>query len=134
MESQEFIQVRHNLVRTQNQIAGLLNISLKSVQSYEQGWRKIPASVEKQLMFLLFLKGDYNPGAKLCWEIKSCPFEWRRKCLAWELRAGHFCWFINGTFCHGHFEATWKNKIEICCQCEVFQQYPYLAMFRSHLL
>lgn len=27
------------------------------------------------------------------------PVEWRENCSAWEFKAGHFCWFINGTFC-----------------------------------
>ncbi len=127
MESQEFVQVRHYLGKTQNQIARLLSVSPKSVQSFEQGWRNVPTSVERQLIFLLFLKGASNGRTRQCWEVTGCPREWRKDRAAWEFRAGHFCWFINGTFCHGRFEGNWKNKVEICRQCAVFRSIvPFL--------
>lgn len=120
MESREFAQMRHYLGKTQNQMALLLCVSPKSVQSFEQGWRNVPASVERQLLFLLFLKRDSISADKQCWEIRDCPAEWREKCAAWEFQAGHYCWFINGTFCRGRFEHTWKKKLEICRSCQVF--------------
>lgn len=49
------------------------------------------------------------------------PVEWRENCSAWEFKAVHFCWFINGTFCQGRLEESWEKKIKICRDCKVFQ-------------
>ena len=53
MESKEFKMFRSRLERTQKEMAQLLGISIKAVHSYEQGWRKIPGHVERQIYFLL---------------------------------------------------------------------------------
>ena len=121
MYSREFIQIRHRLGRTQDQLARLLCVSPKAIQSYEQGWRKIPTSVERQLLFLLSLKSSLDENARPCWEIQNCPAGWRENCTAWEFRAGHFCWFINGTFCEGERKDSWEKKIQLCRQCKVFR-------------
>jgi DNA-binding XRE family transcriptional regulator len=55
MDKTEFSQIRHRLGKTQAQIAQLLGVSPKAIQSFEQGWRNIPTHVERQLLFLLFL-------------------------------------------------------------------------------
>ncbi len=121
MKDTEFARVRHYLGKTQEQIARCLCVSVKAVQSFEQGWRKIPASAERQLLFLLALKnkqyGDDNP----CWDTENCPQEWRDQCIAWELGAGDFCWFLNGTFCQGRRHKSWADKIELCRECNVFK-------------
>jgi transcriptional regulator with XRE-family HTH domain len=58
MDSNEFKQLRHKLKKTQKQVAQLLGTSLKAVHSYEQGWRPVPAYVERQMFFLISaLKG-----------------------------------------------------------------------------
>ena len=120
MNSNEFSMVRHALGKTQSELARLLCVSVKAIQSFEQGWRKIPVSVERQLLFLLALKMSANGDIPRCWEIKNCPVERRENCPAWEFRAGHFCWFINGTLCHGELQASWDSKIKLCRQCEVY--------------
>jgi DNA-binding XRE family transcriptional regulator len=125
MENKEFSRIRAYLRVTQNQLAGLLCISPKAIQSYEQGWRNIPAYAERQLLLLLFLNRSLYKDNKPCWKILNCPIEWREKCSVWELKNGDFCWFINGTFCHGKNHGSWKKKIKICRQCEVFK--PILA-------
>jgi len=120
MQNTEFSAIRHYLGKSQKKLALLLCVSTKAIQSYEQGWRIIPSSAERQLLFLLSLKKQSNEGSRPCWEIKKCPDEWRLNCSAWEFKAGHFCWFINGTFCQGRSEENWEKKIEICRQCKVF--------------
>ncbi|MFC2005926.1 helix-turn-helix domain-containing protein [Chloroflexota bacterium] len=120
MDTKEFSQIRHYLGKSQSQLARLLCISHKAVQSFEQGWRTIPASAERQLLFHLFLKRSSDENTKTCWEIKSCPDEWKDKCSAWEFKAGHLCWYINGTFCQGERQEDWRKKIKLCQQCEVF--------------
>ena len=121
MDSKEFAQIRRTLGKTQEQLARILSVSYKAVQSFEQGWRNIPVSAERQLLFLLSLKRSLDEDTKPCWEMRNCPVEERENCSAWEFKAGHFCWFINGTFCQGCFQESWKEKSMICRQCEVFR-------------
>jgi DNA-binding XRE family transcriptional regulator len=121
MDSKEFSSIRRSLGKTQGELAHLLCISHKSIQSFEQGWRNIPASAERQLLFLLSLKRSTDGKTDPCWEVRNCPAEWRVKCTAWEFRAGYFCWFINGTFCQGQCQEDWDKKIKLCRQCEVFR-------------
>ncbi|MFC2046665.1 helix-turn-helix domain-containing protein [Chloroflexota bacterium] len=121
MERKEFSKIRHYLGKSQNQLARLLCVSPKAIQSFEQGWRNIPVNAERQLLFLLSLKRSLGESTSPCWEIRNCPMEWRENCAAWEFGAGHFCWFINGTFCQGKQCESWSKKIKLCRQCEVFR-------------
>ncbi len=121
MDSKEFSNMRHFLGKTQGELARLLCVSPKAIQSFEQGWRNITASVERQILFLLALKRSSDEIIKPCWEIRNCPTEWRRNCTAWEFKAGYFCWFINGTFCQGECQENWGKKISLCRECEVFR-------------
>jgi DNA-binding XRE family transcriptional regulator len=121
MEKEELITIREQLGKTQSQLAELLGVSHKAVQSFEQGWRNIPVHIERQVLFLLALK---NPSNKLnlpCWVIIKCSDENRKNCPAWELQIGHLCWFINGTICQGKRQSSWQEKMKICRQCVVFQ-------------
>jgi DNA-binding XRE family transcriptional regulator len=99
MESNEFSGIRKYLGKTQSELAGLLCVSTKAIQSFEQGWRNISASAERQLLFLLYLKNNIARDTYPCWDTQNCPIEWRENCIAWEFKAGHLCWYINGTFC-----------------------------------
>ena len=121
MTSNEFKKFRKKLEKTQRQMAHLLGVSIKAVHSYEQGWRSVPAHVERQILFLVSrLKG--NPrNRKPCWERKECPTEKKEMCPAWEFRAGDLCWFICGTICDGHVHKTWKEKMKFCRSCEVIK-------------
>ncbi len=72
MERKKFAQARAQLGKTQKALAELLGVSLKAVQSYEQGWRSIPAHIEKQIYFLLVnQRGTKKPTQKECWHIKN---------------------------------------------------------------
>ena len=114
----EFSDARARLGKTQTQMAVLLRTSPKTIQSYEQGWRAVPAHAERQVLFLLSLKGN-RKGQKACWTIKKCSPEKRLNCPAWEFNAGMLCWFINGTMCEGKAQRDWKTKMKICRSCEV---------------
>ena len=118
MDKNEFAKVRTILGKTQTQIAELLRVSPKAIQSYEQGWRSIPAHVERQLLFLLSLKGN-TKHQKSCWAVRKCSSENRRNCPAWEFKAGRLCWFINGTMCEGRAQLDWQEKMKICRACDV---------------
>lgn len=78
MDSKEFSHIRNRLSKTQKQMAQLLGTSEKAVQGYEQGWRNVPAHVERQLLFLLS-RIEEKTGRKPCWTIKKCPVELRRQ-------------------------------------------------------
>ncbi len=121
MQSKELSGIRNYLDKTQSELAQLLCVSTKAVQSWEQGWRNIPAGIERQLLLLLSLRKKMDKSDKPCWKIKNCPYEWRKKCSAWEFRAGNLCWFINGTFCEGSLEKDWAKKIKKCRNCDVFK-------------
>ena len=120
MDSQEFSRYRKRLNKTQVQTAQLLGTSVKAVHSYEQGWRKVPAHVERQLYFLASRMRAGRKSQKPCWAVKRCPPEHRRQCPAWEFQAGRLCWFINGTICEGEAHGNWREKMKICKNCEVW--------------
>ena len=96
MDNKEFSQSRRFLGKTQEELAYLLCVSPKAIQSFEQGWRKIPASAERQLLLLLFVKGSSSECGRSCWKIRKCPLEWKKQCPAWEFKTHQFCWFVNG--------------------------------------
>ena len=122
MEGSEFYQIRKYLRKSQSQIAGLLSISSKTVQSYEQRLRKVPPHIAQQMEFFLSLKRAHSEEPiKPCWEITDCPPEWRTNCFVWELKANYFCWFVNGTFCQGHVQKNWNEKHRLCRECEVYK-------------
>jgi DNA-binding XRE family transcriptional regulator len=121
MEKIEFSKIRRHLGKTQRQLALLLGTSSKAIQSFEQGWRNVSVHTERQLLLLLALKSSLGKKAKPCWLICKCPPKHRQDCPASEFRAGHICWFINGTFCRGKVQESWPKKMKICRQCQVFQ-------------
>ncbi len=119
MDSEKFLLARKKLGKTQKQLAELLGASLKAVHSYEQGWRSVPAHVERQLFFLVSTKRGNQKGRKSCWVIKKCPPDRKKECPAWEFQAGRLCWFINGTICEGVVQKDWHTKMKVCRNCEV---------------
>lgn len=123
MEKTEFAYLRRSLGKTQKQLAQLLGTSIKAVHSYEQGWRSIPAHVERQLFFLVYQRLAKDKAQKPCWTIKQCPVERRNSCPAWEFNTHNLCWFISGTICEGSPQKTWKEKMKICRACDVFKAF-----------
>ena len=119
MDRSEFKRIRKRLNKTQKQMAQLLGVSLKAVHSYEQGWRVIPPAVERHLYFLVSLPALAR-NRRPCWEIKNCPPDHRRQCPAAEFYNGNMCWVVNGSFCSGADQGSWKAKMAICRTCPVF--------------
>ena len=124
MERSEFKDIRARLNKTQKELAQLLGVSIKAIHSYEQGWRRIPHHVERQLLFLLsrIILNNDTPSDR-CWDIMNCPEKRLKKCPAWEFKAGDLCWFINGTKCSGEAHNTWEDKMQECKTCKVFQRF-----------
>ncbi len=132
MESEEFKYVRKRLKKTQREMAQLLGTSIRAVNSYEQGWRKVPVHGERQALFLVYMKQRTSKSHEPCWTTKKCPVERRKRCPAWEFEAGDLCWFINGTICEGTVREDWGEKMRICRKCEVLQ--PLLNPEGGHSL
>ena len=120
MDNKEFHSLRKKLQKTQKEMSQLLGTSLKAIQSFEQGWRKVPVHVERQVLFLQTLKRGASEEVRPCWDIRGCPPETQQACPAWEFNVGNLCWFINGTICQGKAQESWSKKMKICRKCEVF--------------
>jgi len=121
MDREDFSYICGLLGKTQSQMAELLGISVRGVESFEQGLRRIPVHIERQILFLLASLNRIDKKSKPCWTIRKCAHETRRRCPAWEFQIGHLCWFINGTICHGEVQESWQEKMKICKQCNVFK-------------
>ena len=124
MKSIDFKRTRTRLKKTQKELAQLLGVSIKAIHSYEQGWRKIPHHVERQLLFLLSrtIMDGQMPGGK-CWDMLDCPTNRKEQCPAYEFKSGDLCWFINGTRCSGRVHSSWAEKMEECRTCSVFKRF-----------
>ena len=121
MDKKEFSKIRHRLEKTQRQMAQLMGVSIKAIQSFEQGWRRIPVHTERQSLFLLALKESHINKGQNCWLVKNCPTERRQCCPAWEFKAGRMCWLINGTICQGKSQKSWRQKMSLCKKCKILQ-------------
>ncbi len=119
MEKEEFVKAREKLDKTQKDMSQLLGVSIKTIYSYEQGWRNIPTHAERQLFFLLTKKRGIQEQIKPCWVVKKCPPKHRKQCPAYEYNAGKFCWLVNGTICECKARKNWKEKMKICRECDV---------------
>ena len=51
MKDKDFCSIRKNMGKTQKQMSEILGVSLKAIQSFEQGWRRIPAQLEDSPLF-----------------------------------------------------------------------------------
>jgi DNA-binding XRE family transcriptional regulator len=121
MDRTEFAWSRAYLEKSQTDLARLLGVSLKGVQSFEQGWRSVPVHVERQLLLLLSLKAGVDSPRVPCWDSRECDLKIRERCVVWELKAGHMCWFIAGTTCDGVARKDWQEKMQECRTCGVFR-------------
>jgi DNA-binding XRE family transcriptional regulator len=121
MKRIQFMAIRRHLEKTQTQMAQILGVSPKAIQSFEQGWRNIPVHIERQVLLILALKRRASKKTKPCWLTRRCPAEDRQNCPAWQFDAGNLCWFINGTICEGTAQRSWEEKMKICRDCEVYQ-------------
>ncbi len=120
MEKEAFVTIRKKLSRTQKQLAELLGVSLKAIHSYEQGWRKIPLHIERQLWFLIYQKKkDIGSLSEPCWERKSCDL--KDGCPAWEFQCGDMCWFVCGTKCDCTKDIDVRDKMVICRKCSILK-------------
>ncbi|MCP5103606.1 MAG: helix-turn-helix transcriptional regulator [bacterium] len=123
MGKHEFRKIRKKMNKTQKEMAGLLGVSKKAVESYEQGLRNIPPNVERIVYYLLFkLNMDKLGDVTFCWDKKDCPTDIREHCIGWIAKEGVFCWFITGKVCIGEKARADDKTIENCFQCSFFKE------------
>jgi putative transcriptional regulator len=123
MTGKEFYFFRTALRKTQKQMAEILGISLKAIQSFEQGWRKVPGHVERHVLFLLSMKYKAPKPLSPCWDMRECSTREKEVCPAWEFKSDYPCWFVNGTICHGSAHGSWRQKMNLCGSCKVFTSF-----------
>ena len=111
--------VRRALRKTQAEMAQLLSVSTRAVQSYEQGWRPVPPHVRKTALFLLCVSRRHKGKAVPCWQIRQCSETDRAQCSAYQLGEGEFCWLVTGDTCPGAEAASWEEKSARCGSCPV---------------
>jgi DNA-binding XRE family transcriptional regulator len=105
--------IRRALGKTQEQMAQLLGVSTRAVQSYEQGWRPVPPHVQKMAVFLLCAsrrKGRAEP----CWRIRRCSPATRAGCPAHQLKEGELCWLVIGDACPAFAALSGKEQAAHC--------------------
>ena len=112
--------LRTELGHSQREIAEVLGISKKAVQSYEQGWRKAPPHVEQTVLLQAILRRHADlRKIPHCWQVNKCSGETRRNCPSGRLQTPGFCWMLTGTLCHGQPSGSWAAKRAGCLKCPI---------------
>lgn len=115
-------RLRDKLKISQKEMAAILGVSVKSIQSYEQGWRKLPQYIEK--MVLLLTSSLSSKKQKNCWIIKKCRPEIRSKCVVYRAKLGHCCWAVTGSICYNNRPyRSWAEKKQACITCSVLKNH-----------
>ncbi len=122
--------IRTELRLSQAELATYLGISVRSIQSCEEGWRLPGPAVLKSLLLLLIIH-RHHAGLKdmTCWSQKKCPAAMREKCLVHRSGQGYLCWFLTGNQCELPTSRNWSEKLTRCQRCKVFQR---LLQPKSH--
>ena len=116
--------IRQLMGKSQSEMAQLLGISTRAVQSYEQGWRATPPSVQKNAMLQLYLNRRPEVGpSRPCWQARGCTPEERAQCPAWVLQEGQLCWLTTGNRFRGSTgRHTWSAKAAHCRDCPAMKE------------
>ena len=114
--------VRSALGITQADLAEAIGVSTKAVQSYEQGWRNVPAPMVSQILMLLAVHRDRTIERKPCWDVTSCPPGTRKKCPSFKVSRGAFCWFVSGKACGRKGEGRGSEANIACLDCAVVKR------------
>ncbi len=116
--------VRDALGATQNDLASYLGVSLRAVQSYEQGWRETPSYVQRAAALLLYLRWRKAHRRLLpCWEVRKCSPSAKADCPTFQFRAGDLCWLFPRASHNGHKGLCNDEKLEDCKRCRVMKQW-----------
>ena len=113
-------RIRCSLDMTQATLAKTLGISIRAIQSYEQGWRETPTPVMMQLLVLAAAYRSSAIGEKPCWEVTGCPAVKQLQCPC-RHTSGSLCWLVSGRMC-GTTEKDEPVSLETCLDCHVVRR------------
>ena len=115
--------IRKELHLSQSELANILGVSPRTIQSCEQGWRSLGGALEKCLLFVLVVERHGQHLADMhCWEVMQCSPSQRKDCLTYRSQQGGLCWFLTGNRCNQQVMGGWTEKKEVCRHCKFFQQ------------
>ena len=115
--------IRHELELSQSSLADLLGVSVRTVQSWEQGWRQPGSALERTILLLIMtLRQGARLGSQTCWDAVDCRKAVRDRCLVFRSGQGHLCWFLTGNTCKGRRLGSWADKKEMCMECKFFRK------------
>lgn len=120
MASENVKLIRKKMGLTQAAVAQALGVSIRAIQSYEQGWREVPTHIMVQL---LVLAAAHHTGASeraACWDVTRCPPERQAVCPC-RRTDGRLCWLVSGRVCAAP-TSSGPNDIERCMECAVIKQ------------
>lgn len=121
VESEAVKRIRGKVGMTQAQVANALGVSLRAIQSYEQGWREVPTHIMIQLLVLAAAHHPAKAKREACWEITGCSLERQVKCPC-RHTDGSLCWLVSGRKCAENVDST-ANDIKKCLDCPVVNQF-----------
>jgi len=111
-------RVREELAVSQAELADLLGVSARAVQSCEQGWRRPGPALEKSLLLLLLAaRNGPHFGESACWQASKSPHAACDQCFVRRSRQGHLCWLLSGNVCGGRRLRSWSDKKTMCGEC-----------------
>jgi transcriptional regulator with XRE-family HTH domain len=114
--------IREALAKSQREMADLLGISVRAVQSYEQGWRALPSSVQKLAVLLLLLRQrEEKPALPSCWEITECDPEKTASCYSRSCGKGQLCWLVTNDKQRCRWMADHEDALQACSRCPVMR-------------
>ena len=115
--------IREELGMSQSELARLLGVSPRVIQSCEQGWRGQSCAIEKALLLALMAHRHGKELAKTnCWDTMHCSKAQRDECLTYRSRLGSLCWYLPGNKCAGEDHDNWLEKKKVCVKCRFFQK------------
>ena len=116
--------IRRALGKSQSELADLLGVSVRTVQSYEQGRRRTPPHVQELAGLLLNIEWrKEHRKSQPCWKIRNCDLSMRAKCRAYQFRAGDICWLTTGNYCGGQKLKSRRAKLRKCQKCFVMKRW-----------
>ncbi len=119
LESERMKKIRAKVGMTQAEVAQALGVSIRAIQSYEQGWREVPTHIMVQMLVLAAAHHTLPDERRSCWDITGCPPERQAKCPC-RRTDGRLCWLVSGRLCSGP-STSGAHDIQGCMNCPVIQ-------------
>ncbi len=118
--SETIKQIRKKVGMTQSSVAQALGVSIRAIQSYEQGWREVPTHIMVQMLVLAAAHRTGKKERQSCWDIIGCAPERQAKCPC-RRTDGCLCWLVSGRLCSDP-ENSGCNDMQRCMECQVIKK------------